>query len=70
MISFKYVERASIDLNVREGRRNEDVWIGISIAVGVGGKIVRQKISPNRDELRNGPGRDPPRLPVRNIAAP
>src|ERR1035437_7008287 len=53
MIAFKYVERATIDLNVCQGRWNKDVRIGITIAVSVCGKIVGQEKSAERNELRN-----------------
>ena len=47
----------SIGLNALDGRRHEDIWVGVSVAVGVCGKVVRFDIGCYQDALLIG--RDP-----------
>ncbi len=53
MIPFADIESATIDLDAFDDFWNKDVGVGVSVAVGVGGKIVRHQITAHCDELRD-----------------
>ncbi len=53
VIPFQHVKGAAIDLNAIDHLRNENVDIGITVAVRVGGEIVRGQISAYAKILRD-----------------
>ena len=53
MISLPYVESAAIRLHTLDHGRHENIWVGVSISVGVGGKIVRDQVASDLEVLRN-----------------
>src|ERR1700722_11785098 len=53
VVPLQHVKGAPIDLNAIDRLRNENVDIGITVAVRVGGEIVRGQISANAKILRD-----------------
>ena len=54
MVSITSVVSSVVHQNVTNGRRNENVWIGVPISVRVCGEIVLEEEGIHLKELRDG----------------
>src|ERR1039458_3397340 len=54
VVPLTHVERAGINLHSAECRGNDDVGVGVAVAVSVGGKIIGKKEIPNLQILADG----------------
>ena len=54
MVPFQHIEGAAIDLDAADDPGNKDIGIGVTVAVRVGGKIIRDQVASDQNILSDG----------------